>query len=165
MQFALFYYDSITAELLGSALEGAIVTHSYGITIDTPLNKSFIKRYHERHKNYPSTHMQYPDSFFGNAYFGMMFLFAAVEKAGSLDPEKIIKAWEGMQFEYPQGKVTMRACDHQLIAPMSIFKVVKVPAKDKFFNVPYYISKPVITFTGEETAIPMNAPGYNPRCK
>ena len=93
-QFALFYYDSITAELLGESLEGAIVTHSYGITIDSPLNRAFIKRYHERHKKYPSTHMQYPDSFFGNAYFGMMFLFAAIEKARSLDPEKIIKAWE-----------------------------------------------------------------------
>lgn len=164
-QFALFYYDSITAELLGASLEGTIVTHSYGITIDSPLNRSFIKRYHERHKSYPSTHMQYPDSFFGNAYFGMMFLFAAIEKAGSLDSEKIIKAWEGMQFEYPQGKVTMRACDHQLIAPMSIYKVVRVPEKEKFFNLPYYISKPVVTFTGEETAIPMNTPGYNPRCK
>ena len=165
MLFALFYYDSITAELLGAALEGAITTHSYGITIDTPQNRAFIARYHERHKNNPSTHLQYPDSFFGNAYNGMMFLFAVIEKAGSLDPDAIIKTWEGMEFEYLQGKVRMRACDHQLIAPMSIFKIVRVPQNEKFFDLPYYISKPVMTFTGEETSIPTNTPGYNPRCK
>lgn len=164
-KFALFYYDSVTAELLGGALEGSIATHSYGITIDTPANKAFIKRYHERHKNNPSTHLQYPDSFFGNAYNGMMFLFAAIEKAKSLDPEAIIKAWEGMEFNYLQGKVKMRACDHQLIAPMSIFRVSRVPEKEKFFNLPYYISKPIVTYSGEETAIPMNKPNYNPRCK
>lgn len=163
-QFAIFQYDSTYSELLGEALEGVIHSHSHGITIDTPMNKAFIKRYHERHKNNSSVHLQYIDGFSANAYNGMMFLFAAIEKAGSLDPEKIIKAWEGMEFEFLQGKVKMRACDHQLIAPMSVFKVVRVPEKEKYYDLPFYISKPLATYSGEDTAIPECTPGYNPRC-
>ena len=38
-----------------------------------------------------------------------------MQRAGSTDLEKIIKVWEGDEYESFTGKVKMRACDHQLI--------------------------------------------------
>ena len=43
-----------------------------------------------------------------------------MEKAGSTDPEKIITAWEGDEYETFTGKVNMRAADHQMVRDMFI---------------------------------------------
>lgn len=41
--------------------------------------------------------------------------FKVIEKAGSTDPEKVIAAWEGDVFEFPDLKAWMRPDDHQCI--------------------------------------------------
>ena len=41
----------------------------------------------------------------------------AIEKAGSLDTEKIIDALEGMVIDSPVGPLKIRACDHQAMWP------------------------------------------------
>ncbi|MBL7175172.1 MAG: ABC transporter substrate-binding protein [Desulfobacteraceae bacterium] len=41
--------------------------------------------------------------------------FKVLEKAGSTDPEKVIAAWEGDVFEFPDIKAWMRPDDHQNI--------------------------------------------------
>ena len=38
---------------------------------------------------------------------------AAIRKAGSTDPEKLVAALKGLNFETPFGPVTFRALDHQ----------------------------------------------------
>ena len=38
---------------------------------------------------------------------------AAIDKAGSTDPDKIIAALEGLTFDTPLGKLAFRAADHQ----------------------------------------------------
>ena len=55
----------------------------------------------------------------------MNFLLKAIEKAGSDDVDKVIKAWEGLVYEGPAGKWTMRACDHQNQTPIWIAEIVK----------------------------------------
>jgi branched-chain amino acid transport system substrate-binding protein len=50
----------------------------------------------------------------------MMMNASAVKKAGSLDVNKVIKAFEGLEWKGPLGTLVMRAKDHQAIAPMVI---------------------------------------------
>jgi len=38
-----------------------------------------------------------------------------IEKASTLDSEKIIQAWEGNEWESLAGVLKMRACDHQSV--------------------------------------------------
>lgn len=48
------------------------------------------------------------------------WMFKVVEKAGSLDSEKIIAAWEGDQQTLLGNSYTMRACDHQALFDMQV---------------------------------------------
>jgi len=68
------------------------------------------------------------------------WLFSVIERAKSLDPEKIIKVWEGDVYQYPNGKIVkMRACDHKTIQPLRVGEYV-APAEQKISMIipPYY---------------------------
>jgi branched-chain amino acid transport system substrate-binding protein len=54
-------------------------------------------------------------------------LAAGLKKAGSTDAEKLITAFEGLEFPSPFGKASFRAIDHQ--STMGIF-VGKTALKD-----------------------------------
>ena len=86
-----------------------------------------------------------------------MMYVEAVNKAGSLDVEKVIKAFEGLTWEGPAGTVTMRAKDHQAVQPMVIGQVVK---KTKYFNFPYM--KPVQVIPSEQVAYKPEDFGWKP---
>ena len=44
------------------------------------------------------------------------WLLSVIERAASLDPEKIIKVWEGDTYQDVMGTVMkMRPCDHKVI--------------------------------------------------
>jgi ABC-type branched-subunit amino acid transport system substrate-binding protein len=68
------------------------------------------------------------------------WLLSVIERAGSTDPEKIIKTWEGDSYQIINGKVlTMRACDHKVI--QDLYAVEWVPPdkqKETFNRPPYY---------------------------
>src|SRR6266568_3073955 len=50
---------------------------------------------------------------------------------GNIDPEKIIKVWEGDSYQLLNGKVlTMRACDHKAIQDLHVEEYV-APAKQR----------------------------------
>ena len=87
-----------------------------------------------------------------------MTLYAnAVRKAGSLDVQKVIAAFEGLTWEAPTGKVTMRPKDHQLIQPMCLGKVEK---GSKYFGFPYL--KPFEVIPAEELIYPPEDYGWKP---
>ncbi len=90
-------------------------------------------------------------------YQTMMMYVEAVKKAGSLDVEKVIKAFEGLTWEGPAGTVTMRAKDHQAIQPMVIGQVVK---KTKYFDFPYL--KPIQVIPSEQTTYKPEDFGWKP---
>ena len=73
---------------------------------ETANNKKFVEAYKKRFGTYPSYNSQ-------NAYAGIYVYKAAIEKAGSTDPDKIAAAMSGLTVTAPIGKFTLRAEDHQ----------------------------------------------------
>ena len=94
---------------------------------------------------------------------------AALEKAGSLEPEKVIPVFEGFQYESPVGLWTMRPCDHQAIMPM--YGGATRGGENPYFNgsirpdVKFpWLGPDLKKLPAEKVAIPAT-PDYNPRCK
>ena len=113
--------------------EGALagVHSNYHFTYPAPdksaLNGRFVRRYHERWKEYPSYAAE-------AAYTGLYLFKTAVERAhkatgGWPDDDAIVKHLEGLSIEAPSGTVTVRKEDHRA------FKDVKVGFSK---NVPEY---------------------------
>ncbi len=76
----------------------------YGIT--TAEHKKFLDAYQAKFKDYPRL-----GSVVG--YSTVMAAVAAIKKAGSLDPEKLVAAMANLPVGTPFGTVTFRALDHQ----------------------------------------------------
>jgi branched-chain amino acid transport system substrate-binding protein len=67
------------------------------------------------------------------------WLLSVIERAGSTDPEKIIKAWEGDSFQYVNGKIIkMRPCDHKAIQDLAINEFVPAEEQKVSMNIPPY---------------------------
>jgi len=79
-------------------------------TPDSPLNRSFVKTYFERFK-------EYPDYMAEETYAGVYFLKAAMERAGTTETEKVIAAIEKepLAWETPEGWKIMRKEDHSVV--------------------------------------------------
>jgi branched-chain amino acid transport system substrate-binding protein len=77
---------------------------------DSSMNLKFVKAYYERFK-------EYPDYMAGETYAGVQFIKAAVERAGTTDPQALIKAVERepLAWESPGGWKVMRAEDHSVV--------------------------------------------------
>ena len=85
-------------------------TRCFFLTPDSPMNRRFVKIYQERFK-------EYPDYMAEETYAGVYFLKAAIERAGSIDTEKVIAAVEKepLAWETPEGWKIMRKEDHQVV--------------------------------------------------
>ena len=91
--------------------EGVYVSSRYFFpTPDSSMNRSFVKAYQERYK-------EYPDYMAGETYAGVYFIKAAIERAGTTDTEAIIKAVdrEPLAWETPEGWKIMRPADHSVV--------------------------------------------------
>jgi branched-chain amino acid transport system substrate-binding protein len=91
--------------------EGVYVSSRYFFNSpDSSLNQKFVKSYYERFK-------EYPDYMAGETYAGVQFIKAAVERARTTDPVKLIKAVERepLAWETPEGWKVMRAEDHSIV--------------------------------------------------
>ncbi len=147
----------------GEAALGLVAVYGIVNTDPAPGVVKAVEDAHAMFKDDPDKDARWAYSATLDYYNGWNFFVAAVEKAGSFDPEKIIAAWEGMHFTALNGQeVMMRACDHQLITPMSVAKVVK--GHNRFLGDTPYLGKPIAVIPREDTAIPAT-PDYNPRCK
>jgi branched-chain amino acid transport system substrate-binding protein len=97
---------------LGKSMpDGVFVAARYFfLTPDSPLNRSFVKTYYERFK-------EYPDYMAEETYAGVYFLKAAVERAGTTEAEKVIAAIERepLAWETPEGWKIMRKEDHAVV--------------------------------------------------
>ena len=54
-----------------------------------------------------------------------MVLQAGIEKAGSIDADKLRAALEGIEIDSIKGQVAMRACDHQGVQQGFMVKVAQ----------------------------------------
>ncbi len=148
---------------------GMYWAHQYSMRVKTPENEEMIRRFHEKHKNDRDFLSWWPFPDIAMSVLGWKMTFAAIEKAGSLDPEKIIETFEdNFQWKSPVGLYTMRKCDHQVILPMYGGMIEAGPN-------PYYngsirpdISFPwagpnIAEFPAEKVTLPPTST-YNPRC-
>ncbi len=85
--------------------------------LDNPINNAFWPQVKEETKG------MYPGLGATCSYATVYAMKAAIEKTGTVDIEKIIDALEGLSFNAPVGKVTIRACDHQAMWPFWVGKV------------------------------------------
>ncbi len=91
--------------------DGIYVSSRYFFTSpQSDLNKNFVAAYRAKYR-------QYPDYMAGETYAGVYFIKAAVERAGSVDADKIIAAVEKepLAWETPEGYKIMRGADHQVV--------------------------------------------------
>ena len=85
---------------------GWYVTGYPWYALDTPEHRRFRSAYQARFNDYPRL-----GSVVG--YSTVIAAAAALKKAGSTDPEKIVAALSGLTFGSPFGSVTFRPLDHQ----------------------------------------------------
>ena len=85
---------------------GWLVTGYPWYSIDTPEHAKFLEAYQRRWKEYPRL-----GSVVG--YSSMMSIAAAVRRAGSVDTEKLVEAFRGVEVDTPFGRIAYRASDHQ----------------------------------------------------
>lgn len=109
-----------TIKGMGDLAEGVWGIINYTSTLDTPGNKAFVAAW-------VKAYGKEPGNFEAETYVAMKALFAAVEKAHSVEPDAVAKALSDIAFEVPfYGKVMMRAADHQLLLPNYIGRVTRV---------------------------------------
>ncbi|NLX52957.1 MAG: ABC transporter substrate-binding protein [Deltaproteobacteria bacterium] len=83
------------------------------------------------------------------------WLFSVIERAGSTDPEKIIKVWEGDTYRYANGSIVkMRACDHRSIQDFSVTEFVPPEQQKVSMTIPPYSWYKGCSFTGPAWLIP-----------
>lgn len=86
--------------------EGWLVTGYPWYGIETPAHEAFLTAYQAKFDDYPRL-----GSVVG--YATIRSLAAGIEKAGSVDPEKLVEAFRGLTVSTPFGEITYRAEDHQ----------------------------------------------------
>ena len=154
-KFASYYLNAsfYTRALGDDAATGNFSSDSYMMSIPTKANQEFVERFYAKEGFYPEMR--------GKAYIATMFWAEAVKKAGSTDVEEVIKAWEGLSYDGPAGRWTMRAFDHQTLLPIWTADIVR--------DNPYYdyaYPDKAVMLPAEDAAIPekqTGAPGFGSR--
>lgn len=88
------------------APEGWLVTGYPWYDIKTPEHRKFVEAYGAAYGEDPRL-----ASLLG--YDAMKAIAAAIDKAGSTDPAKLVAAFEGLTIATPAGAISFRAADHQ----------------------------------------------------
>jgi branched-chain amino acid transport system substrate-binding protein len=101
---------------------GMVGSSRYAFTYDVPENKKFTEAFLAEYK-------EVPDWTDGEMYQALQILFAAIEKADSIEADKLVRAMENLEVSSVKGSILMRQCDHQGENPGF---VVKVAASSKY---------------------------------
>ena len=86
--------------------DGWLVTGYPWYGIDTPEHEAFLAAYQAKFDDYPRL-----GSIVG--YATIVSLAAGIDKAGSVETDKLIQAFKGLTVQTPFGEITYRAEDHQ----------------------------------------------------
>jgi branched-chain amino acid transport system substrate-binding protein len=165
----LYGGDPYTLNQLKDNAIGMYHSQGYSMRVNTPENQKMVAAYHEKHKNDKDFLTWWPYAQIGQNIVGWRMAFAAIEKAGSLDAEKIINTFEGFRYESAVGSWYMRPCDHQVILPEYVGLIQG--GTNPYFNgsvrpdVKFPWEGPdLIKVPAEDAAIPATS-AYNARCK
>ena len=122
---------------------------------DTRENWDFVEKFHKKFNEYPE-YVSEED------YAGVYFIKHAAEKAGSLDPKKVIQAGEGLTWDSPEGKKYMRPDDHQVVEDV-LWARLQPKSKSKKFGFPTIDPETLIVTSGDEAAWPIAQTGCKMR--
>jgi len=147
--FSYYINDEVTIQALGddSLIIGDMGAEIYTLSAPTKKNKEFIAKFY-KDKGY------YPTWLRGKGYIATMFWAEAVKKAKSIEPQAVIKAWEGLSYDGPAGVWTMRAQDHQTQLP---FWYVEIAKKNNFFKHAFEVYAG--TVSAKEVEVPVEKTG------
>lgn len=106
--------DEGTAKAIGADAAGTYISQSYLTTLDNPENKAFIAGLQKMF----GKDMKTPNDLSEPEYDGIYLYKAAVEKAGSLDPQKVVHALPTVSFTGPRGTIRM---DKEHHAPLTMY--------------------------------------------
>ena len=102
--------ELFTTAVPGSAVENIYVNQSYFHTLDVPSNHAFVKRYQERFGEGKLVNA------IAEATYAATWLYAlAVEKADSVEDDKVIQAISQVEFDAPQGRVNIVAKNQHMV--------------------------------------------------
>ena len=121
-------FPVILGAVKGKAGAGLVVVADHCLAVDTPENKAFVKVWSDLWPKwggaYTNRLWQYPMGAIGAVTVMNYWLMDVIERAGTLDAEKIIATWEGDEYRSINGVVKMRACDHQVVRDMVVSELV-----------------------------------------
>jgi branched-chain amino acid transport system substrate-binding protein len=106
--------DEGTAKSMGADAEGTFITASYLTALDSPKAKTFMAAMQKKF----GSNLKTPNDLSVPQYDAIYLYKAAVEKAGSLDSDAIVKALAEVSFDGPRGKVQMNKQRH---APLNMY--------------------------------------------
>lgn len=104
--------DEGTAKSMGDVATGIYMSGSYLTSINTSANKKFLTAMDKQFGKNVKT----PNELSEPQYEAFFLYKAAVEKAGSTDPAKVIKALDQVSFDGPRGVVSMDKSRHTPLA-------------------------------------------------
>ncbi len=112
-------------------LVGHLVAWNYYQTTDTPENKKFVAAYKAKYGEKRVT-----DDPIEAAYDGVYIWAKAVEKAGSTDVDKVRVAAKGLQFQAPEGLVTVNGDNQHISKTVRIGKIRADGLIDEIWSTP-----------------------------
>ncbi len=119
--------------------------------VNTQKAKAFERNF------YKNSNGKWPSFVIMEAYIGTKMFIEAIKKAGSFETDKIIAAFEGMEWEGPIGTIRMREEDHQAQTPVVIAEYI---GKTKYYDHPYLT--PVMTIPREDVSLTLEESGWKP---
>lgn len=123
-------------------------TRYWFLANESELNKRFYNNYFKKYGAYPSYNAH-------GAYSAVYAFKKAVEKAKSLEKDKVATALEDMEIEIPIGNIKFRKGDHQAISDVHW----GLTATDKKFS--HKILNPIRIFSGKDVTPEVQETGCN----
>ncbi|MBF6570749.1 MAG: substrate-binding protein [Candidatus Binataceae bacterium] len=125
--------DEGTAKSMGADADGIYISASYFTSIDTPKNKKFLAAMQEKF----GADLKTPNDLSVPEYEGVYLYKLAVEKAGTTNAAKVVRALAQVSFDGPRGVIKMNKQHH---APLTMYlgqvqKDGSVQVLDKFKDV------------------------------
>jgi urea transport system substrate-binding protein len=106
--------DEGTAKAMGTDADGIFLSASYVTGIDSSANKTFLAAMQKKF----GADLKTPNDLSVPEYEAVYAYKAAVEKAGSTEPDKVLKALGEISVEGPRGKIAMSQQHH---APLTMY--------------------------------------------
>jgi ABC-type branched-subunit amino acid transport system substrate-binding protein len=118
-------------------------------------------------KPYNTWMYKWPNGTFAEHMMGFYWLMSVIERAGSTDPEKIIKVWEGDEYQTLAGVLRMRADDHTIVQDMYISEYVPPDQQKPSMTIPPYCWFKGSSYIGKIVTIPAKycLPTLDPKLK